>query len=559
MNSLPKDGSRYGILLIVLFAIAALATRASIDYISPLVAHSEVRIVTLLLCSLTFGLMLISGAFAVWAIRFSAEAESLRRLGSVVDAMTYIKDGVLALDRQGHITGMNPTARNLLNVPEGGKLSLSEVQPELSETDLILLLQGALPEEIECTAERDGCTNTFRYRSQPSKGATLLLVSDVTKQTDTRTRHRRAAYLQLIGHIAQGVANDFNNLLCGISGHASLISRSAADVTTVVQSAEAITSCANRGIHLAGRLLEISASPQGHRMGTQQPSVHANAAVDALAADLSSAWTIIRSIAPDVAPVNLPGVQLEHIIHGLGLLAADTYDRESTLSVQLSPPQATGTCHTPGDYVGFVMLAAGPLESIDVGTLRSRDTGTIGLIESVAASMLLHAGGRLDCFSTPGGTPVYRVCLPPATASELGSESEELPLGLEAYIANWRVLISSDLHNSKSLQRYLENCSVTVESASGIVETISRIERGEGLCAIVLNAATLGEEREGLLRAVAKLCPLGGIVVVGEDPGSDTALNEDIVSVPTADSPTRLVRAMIEARTLARTRENKSA
>ncbi len=555
MQALPKDSWRYAFLLIVLFAIAALATQATINHIEPLVDEVERPVIIAVLCTLTFGLMLISAAFAVWAIRFSAEAESLRRLGSVVDAMTYIRDGVLSVDRQGNITGMNPTAREMLNVPANSGYSLHDIHVDLTDQNIELLLQGTQPEEVECTFDNAGHPNTLRFRSQPSKGATLVIVSDVTKLSGTRTRHRRAAYLQLVGHIAQGVANDFNNLLCGISGHASLITRSTFDTTMVRHSADAITECANRGIHLAGRLLELSVSTEGQQPSAAHPAAYVDTAIDSLATDLASTWNIVRDIDQNIPPINLTGIQIEHIVHGLGLLAADIYDKESVLSIDLGIPQETGLRHTEETFAGIITVAAAPMSSIDIPALRPQDTGVIGLIESVVASMLLQTGGRLDCFRSHSGIPVYRVCLPFAASDEMDMSSDEISLGLEAYITNWNVLMSRDLKSVDSLQRYLERCDVTVECTQGIINILSRIERGSNLSVIILSHKSLGDEYIGLLRAITKLCPQAGIVVEVDHTESNPPLSDDVVFVAESDSPTRLIRAMIDARSLARTRQ----
>jgi len=552
MQPLPKEGVRYAFLLILLFAIAALATKATIDYIVPLVGDKELHIITVVVCSLTLGLMLISGAFGVWAIRFSAEAESLRRLGRLVDAMTYIRDGVLALDRQGNITGQNPAARELLG--ERDAPTLSELCPGLADEDINLLVKSAHPEEVECSCGLQGQPHTLRFRSQPSKGVTLLLVSDVTKLADTRTRHRRAAYLQLVGHIAQGVANDFNDLLCGISGHASLIGRSISDSLTVRRSADAITDCANRGVQLAGRLLELSQPPQGERPGTTHPATGVDAAIDGLAADLPPGWNINRDVAANIPPTSLTITQVEHIVRSLGLLATEAYGKESQLSIELCLPSESGLWHTDDDAAGLIIVAPTNLDSINPDTLQTSATGTSGLLESVVTSMLQQAGGKLDSQSTPDGIPVYRVLLPHATADDLDDQGEDLPIGLEAYIAGWHVLICQETNASPQLQRYLKNATVTVENAASIVDALSRIESGTDLAAILINREMLGEESEGLLRAIIKLCPQAGLVVQDAQGTTEHHHTPDLVVVPTGTPPAHVLRAMIEARSLARAR-----
>ncbi len=549
----PKEGWRYAFLIVVLFAIAALATQETINYIAPRVADGEVKIVTLLLCTLTLGLMLISGAFAVWSIRFASEAESLRRLGSLVDGMNYIRDGVLAIDPVGRITGLNPTARELFNVAPNSTPHLQSICPTLSERDIEHLLNKSRPEEVECSYEAKAQPHTLRFRSQPTKGAILCIVSDVTKLTSTRSRQRHAAYLQLVGHIAQGVANDFNDLLCGISGHAALILRSTPDAKTR-ESVEAITGCANRGIHLAGRLIELSAHPKTLQMGSAPPAPHIEAAVDRLTADLPPTWSIFRNIDANMPSADLTGTQLEHITHSLGLLAVDLYDKAATLSVTLCLPQITEISHTPSGFSGFLIITPAPMDSIDLSTLQPKRAETIGLIESIIISMLQQTNGLLDCFVTPDGIPLYRIGLPHATSEEAEPQAHELPLGLEAYVANWHVLLSHDISKPSDLHSYLKECRMTVERVDGIVDTLARIERGEDLAVIALNGDALGAESEGLLKAILRLCPHAGLVIQQSKVPASHDLTTEAVFLTPDTQPTSWIRAMIDARSLARKR-----
>ena len=557
MQPLPKEGTRYAFLLVLLFAIAALATKAIIDYIGPLVGIRELRTITIVVCALTMGLMLISGAYGLWAIRFSTEAESLRRLGSLVDAMDYIRDGVLAIDRQGHITGRNPAAREFF----GDELnSLSEICSGLTASDIDLLLKSTHPEEVESICRNGSEQHTLRFRSQPSKGVTLILVSDVTKLADNRMRHHRAAYLQLVGHIAQGVANDFNSLLCGISGHASLITRALTEPMTVQKSADAISDCANRGVQLAGRLLELSQPPHSERLGTAHPATGVDAAIDGLAADLPSRWSIDRKVATDIPPTNLTVTQLEHIIQSLGLQATETYGKEGVLTIQLSAPSEAGLCQTPQPSAGVVIVAPTDIASVPPDELHLRKPGSIRLLESVVASMLEQVDGTLECFTAPGGIPVYRVSLPHASADDIAEQSEDLPLGLEAYVAGWHVLVckKEGPPARSQLEHVLRECQVTAESTSSVVDALARIESGTDLGAIIIHGEILGPEPEGLLRAITKLCPQAGLVVLDDQENDTHPLASDVVFVPAKAHPVQAVRAMIEARSLARARQRQA-
>ncbi len=556
MQSLRKEDWRYAFLLVLLLAIASLATQALINYILPLLSSPRERIVvTLLVCTLSFGLMLISGAFGLWVIKFEATSASIRSLGNLVSSMSYIKDGIISLNKKGLTTGMNPAARKLLNVKGNRRYKLSELCPNLSNKEINLLYKSSNPEELESKLEFAGQAYSLRFRSQPSKDSRLILLNDVSKLSNTRTRRRHAAYLQLIGHISQGVANDFNNLLCGISGHASLITHTPSDKTLIEKSASAITDSANRGIQLAGHLLELSNSNNGAQSATIQPSTTVKLAIEGLASNLHSSWKIISDINSDVEPTNMTTSQIEQIIHGLGMLAADSYNKTRTITIQLMKPAATGLAHLNGDYSCIIIITPTRMSEIDHGSLRARDDDSVGTIESVVTSILKQSGGNLDCFISLSGIPLYRICLPHASTDQIRTQQETLPLGLEAYISNWHLLLCKDKNPYKKIKSYMDSCNVNVEYSNSIIDTLSRIEHGSDLNAIVINSETLGPEHEGLLRAIIKLCPQAGLVVINKTETTNQSGSTDVVFVPRTHSPAQIAQAMIEARTLARARQ----
>ena len=119
MKFLPKEAWRYAFLLIILFAIAAVTVHEILEYLREPLSAEHFRVISFLMSALTLGFMLIAGAFGLWAIRFSAEAESRRRIGRFVDAMDYLSDGILTLDGKGQITGSNPVFEKSHHPPIG--------------------------------------------------------------------------------------------------------------------------------------------------------------------------------------------------------------------------------------------------------------------------------------------------------------------------------------------------------------------------------------------------------------------------------------------------------
>jgi len=154
MHTSNKDGWRYALLLIVLFAISSLATKAAIDYIAPLVTTEERIVVIFILCSLTLGMMLILAAFAIWVINAEARTISSRHIGEIVNAMDYMKDGVLALNTHGRIVALNPSARKLLGEVDCTKQSLADICPKIGQDDMRLLLKSNLRMKLNANIQK---------------------------------------------------------------------------------------------------------------------------------------------------------------------------------------------------------------------------------------------------------------------------------------------------------------------------------------------------------------------------------------------------------------------
>ena len=554
MQRIRQEDWHYALLLVVLFAISALATRAAIEYISPFVGGNDRIVVTLILCALTLGMMLISAAFALWFIKTGTRTITARNISDIVNTMSYIKDGVLAANRKGRIIGMNPAARQLLSPKSNQRATLAEICPALTESQLNQLLKSTNTEEVECDFFTNSKKYRLRIRSQKSKSATLLLINDVTDLARTQAQRKHAAYLQLIGHISQGIANDFNNILCGISGHASLIMRPGADTALIRQSAAAINDSAGRGIQLVGSLLGLSNSSDTPASSPAlSPAEHVKNAVNAISANLHSSWQIISDINPATPPTALTGRQIEHIIQGIGMLADDEHIQNRKLFIQLSPPSDAGIYHTTDNSSGIIIITPSDLNITKQDTLKKCPTESSGTIQTVVDSILKQYNGQFECFRTTSGIPLYRICLPPAPPEKLLDIQERLPPGLEAYIAGWQVMVCrKNSKNKKQLLQYFDSCHVRTEATAGIVELLAHIENKPNLHAIIVNSAELGSDKDGLLRAIAKLCPNVGILVLDPNTNQDELNESEIITVPESYPPAKIAQAMIEARTRAR-------
>jgi len=551
MRFFQKETWSYAVLLIILFAIAAVAVSQVLAYLE-YQTTADFKIVTIVMIALTLGFMLIAGAFGLWAIQFAGEAESRRRIGQLVSGMDYLNDGLLAVDRRARITGTNPTARAMLPeaFPDNGRLT--DAFPCLSSHDVRRLLAREHPNE--CEKELPGATpaRTIRFRSQPSEGMNLILLSDVTLMHAERERARHRARLQLIGQFAKGVAHDFSNLLCAISGHASLISRVPPDSPEMSASITAIAQGADKGIALAGHLLELS-QPSIPPGSTDLVAEHVENAAANLQGSLPPGWQVQCLARDSLPPVALTGVQIEQVVINLGWLAADASPVPGVMRIALSKPGSDYLASVGNEFAVVVVVTTASLNGTTDVVVREAGAAP-GIIQSIIQTVVEDTAGKLDILTAADGTPIYRVALPPGTVSADEDEGAEPQLSteLEAYIHEWRILLARPNGECRALDARLDELRIAAERVDNIMSALARVESDADLEAIIVDKNLLGPESQGLLKAIVKLHPAAGIVVLSEHPAVEAEeLSADVAFVQKRAAPDKILMQMIEARTLA--------
>ncbi|MCE9615000.1 MAG: hypothetical protein K8T26_12030 [Lentisphaerae bacterium] len=552
MRLFSKEATRYAVLLICMFGIAAIAVWHVLGYLGDRLETHDYAVASILICVITFGFMLIAGAFGLWGIQLAAAAEGRRRVARLIEAMDYIQDGLIAIDRRGRVTGSNPAIKRITGSEVEPNQPLQAAFACLNEHDVAAFLAAADPDEIERKLFLPTGVRTLRFRSQPIEGMILLLVSDVTRMEVLRLHNRFVARLQLIGQIARGVAFDFNNLLCAIAGHAALLTRLPADSPEVPRSIRAISKGAERGTTLAAHLLELSMpvpSTAFPRMSVEYLQV----AISSLRDSLSEAWQIDAKVTA-VPPMSLTGIKIEQVILNLGLLVADRAATPGTLRVVVSSPRDDDPLLNVGpQFAGILLVAATPLDVVAQPDVIRDDAGSSGVIVSVIRTMIEQASGTLECFRGSDGSPIYRVALPHETTLVADSSHPGYAAELAPYIANWRVLVltpQGERHHR--IQEYLRNYSVNVEVMDNIVSALARMENKRQLDALIIDQRVIPMEAKGLLRAVMKLCPAAALVVLNAEPGTEeAALAAEVVFVRYTDPEDQLLRALVEARSLA--------
>mgnify|MGYP001605367249 CR=1 FL=1 len=564
MRSLPRAIWQYAVLLVLLFAIASLAAWTTIsdvykvsDHIVGSEEYSEsLNVITFKIWALTMGFMFIAGAFGLWAIQFAAESESRRRIGQIVEGMDYLNDGLLLLDKKGRITAANPSMTFIVPDNKLKNLLLKDAFPYLGDEDIKLLLDVREPNEIMKDTVGQAGRRTIRFRSQTAAGISLIFVSDVTTMRLHELQKQHTARFELIGRLARGVTKDFNNILAGISGHASLLSRLTPGSAELKNSISSIVKESERGALLAGHLLEFSRlSVAGHP--TDNLGTHVAKASELARVGLSSGWQVETEIRSDFPVVPLSGLQAEQVVLNLALVMADVADRAGTIRIVAGRPTSDDLLMNVSNEFAAVILisvgSAGPLAPAQqkAGPGNNVLTDEAGVIQSVVRSLVEESGGSIEFLSTADGSNICRIILPYGAVETRSGVGEELAAEIRSYISNWQVLLARPVRGHDYLDETLRQAGVAVERVDNVVSALSRVESGKPLHAIVFDKDLLGNEAVGLLRAMIKLCPSTGLVVLCDDPDREMQdLVNNVVFVSRRTDPARIVKVLVEAKTL---------
>ena len=549
MRRVLKPAASYAVLLILLFAIAALAVRQTLLFIGDRLPEHDYIVVAVLVCFITYGFMLIAGAFGLWAIQFATQAESRRRIGRLVETMDYLQDGFLAVDRRGRVTGANPVAKIFAGGTIDPQQTLQEVFPGLGDSDVTELIEATHPTELEKTTWSDGESRTLRFRSQHTDDLIILLISDVTAMEARRHRKRQAARIQLIGQLARGLAYDMNNLLCTISGHAALLRKLPEGSPDRDRSLLAINRSVDKGTSMAGHLLELSAGNpalSAHPMNAE----YVRAAIQSLEDSLPPGWVIEQELAP-LPPIALTGIKVEQIVLNLGLLIAEQTSQPSTLTIAIGAPDPQQPLFDVGEeFAGVLLIVSSTLDAASQVHDMS-DEG--GVIVSVIRTMIEDVDGRLDQVEGPDGEPGYRVSLPYKLLDSNAQLAFDYASELQPYVTGWHVLLAAPAGRTHELQRLVAALDVNRQEATDVAALLNHVEDDARTDAIILDEQLAPREWNGVIRALKKLTPGSALVLVVDSPleADDDEAARDYVVIGTNASPQETLLAIIEARALA--------
>ncbi len=553
MKPIPRGSWQYGVGLIVLFSLAALATSRVIHSVDLLIAQEEyemARRVSLLgTWFLTMGFMFLAAGLGMWAIKYASYRESIRRLGTFISAMDYLRDGLVALDSKGRIVSTNPAARTLASGDCDSLTPLQSAFPCLSADDVDALIAAVGPYEIEREVMSEQAMRNLRFRSLATVDLPMVLVSDVTERVSQERRRREMARLQLIGRISRGVADDFNRILSIISGQTGLLNRCCEGHEGARQATNEIYRAIQSGSSLATHLLDLSRAdaPETPTDYVEQPL---RSAVELLRLTLPPGWKVIADIGRNLPAVTLSGSQVEQSVMNLGLMCSDLLSVPGTVRISARVPSDNHLDAVGRRFALIIIVSATPADDdqlLDVPGART-DFQSIadeaGAVLTVVRSAIEASGGRLDGMRGEQGMQMFRIALPMGcqTAAKEGkaSFSDE---ALRSRLSNKTILLAVAGGRGDELEKTAQALDMRVLRVVNTVSLLANIE-DSAFDTVLLDRRLIDPEATAMIRAVGKLRPNLRLLVLGDKPRYAAAdVPSGVRFFPAAASP----RALFEA------------
>jgi PAS domain S-box-containing protein len=276
--------------------------------------------------------------------------EQMNRL--LVQALESARDGILITDLQGAILEVNRAlevqtgyARHEL-LGQNPRLFKSGAHPPERYAEMWRTILARHSWQGELTNRRkDGALYEASLTISPivdSQGRLTHFVGiqrDITAQRQLERQLLQAQKMQSVGTLAGGVAHEFNNLLAGISGYASLALREPDLTPTLRDFLQHVLDLSDRAATLTRQLLTFARKPALVRQRTPMPEL-VRATAELVTRTLHQEVVVeLPPPAPDLPPllVEADANQLQQALVNLALNA-----RDAILARQAGAPHARG-------------------------------------------------------------------------------------------------------------------------------------------------------------------------------------------------------------------------
>ena len=470
---------------------------------------------------------------------FEAQLAQEARFRSLVQ---HSSDVVLVVDSEGRVTYVSPSAARIfgepsdiaigtnirtLIPPEDGAALSSIFKPTGKEPRaLVTRVRNAAGEW------RDLDVLWSDLRSDKAVGGIVLNCRDVTERNELERKLQHAQKIDAVGHLAGGVAHDFNNVLMVIRGYTELLRADLPQDASCQSDLANMEQAVDRASTVTRKLLAFS------RRQAVQPTV-----LD-LNAVLSDLQPIFRQLMTDNVNVRLDTErelwrvkadqgQMEQVVVNLATNARDAMPRGGPLRI-VTRNQRVEATHPidglpAGDFVALEVVDAGT--GMDDGirarifepffSTKPKDRG-VGLGLAMVHGIVTRAGGHVLVDTAPGRGTTFRLLFPRTTeAIDFRSALQEKVS--PAPVARTVLLVDDEPSVRAITRRLLERAGYRVLEAADGHEALSIAEQRDLRLDLLLTDMVMpglsGQQVVVRFRATRPGVPIVGITgYAGESP-----------------------------------------
>ncbi len=436
------------------------------------------------------------------------EAELLLRqsredLATTLDCMA---DAVIATDRGGLVTRINPAAREMIGwgEEEARGRPLDEMVRFVDQrtgeplSDPVRQTLGG-QRRIGAAGEtrlvgRGGATLPVAASAAPLRDAdgtvrgVVLVLKNMKVEHELTLMLQQSQKMEAIGQLAGGVAHDFNNLLTVIAAHGDMLLGEIPATDPIRGDVEEIRSAADRAASLTRQLLAFS------RKQVLQPEVVALDAVvegmePLLRRLIGEHIELVTDLKPGLVPVLVDPGQVEQVVMNLALNARDAMPDGGTLiiesaNVELDDEYARSH---PGALIGpHAMIAVTDTGAgMDAATrarifepfFTTKETGKgTGLGLAMVYGIVKQSGGDIWVYSEPGRGTTLKIYFPRADVEPAAAPAAASAPG-PVRGAGTILLVEDDDAVRRAVRRMLERGGYTVLDTGRPQEAIERCAR----------------------------------------------------------------------------------
>jgi PAS domain S-box-containing protein len=261
---------------------------------------------------------------------------------------------------------------------------------------------------------------------------------DITEKKKLEESLMQAQKLDSLGLLAGGVAHDFNNILTGILGYASLVKAKTPEADPVHKYMETIEKSATRAAGLAKQLLGFARKGK-YKIEKTSMNTIARELADFMKETFDRNITITLNTEDNIPLVEGDSTQLYQALLNLCINSRDAMPEGGRLFIktefkQLQSERVADVFHIPaGEYITTTVTDSGVGISPEVKkkifdpffTTKESGKGT-GLGLAMVYGIIKNHGGYVDVYSEEGVGTTVRIYLP--TAEGVSTEYEKFTI-----------------------------------------------------------------------------------------------------------------------------------